>query len=110
MRAALETAQLADFVGSLPGGLDTWIGEGGARLSAGEARRLVLARTLLRDPLVLVLDEPTENLDATTARRLLATLTQATAGRTVLLITHDPVAAAAFAQDVVRMEAGHIVR
>jgi ATP-binding cassette subfamily C protein CydC len=110
MLAALETAQLAAFVRSLPEGLDTWIGEGGARLSAGEARRLVLARTLLRDPPVLVLDEPTENLDATTARRLLAALAEALAGRTVLLITHDPAAAAAFAQDVVRMEAGRVVR
>ncbi len=109
MRRALETAQLMPFVAELPGGLDTWIGEGGARLSAGQARRLVLARTLLRAPLVLVLDEPTENLDATTSRQLLAALSEATAGRTVILITHDPAAAEMFADETVRMEAGRRV-
>ncbi|MDQ0503240.1 thiol reductant ABC exporter subunit CydC [Xanthobacter agilis] len=105
----LALAQLGDVVAHLPEGLDTWIGESGARLSAGQARRLVLARTLLRAPAVLVLDEPTENLDPTTARRLLAALKVATAGRTVILITHDPVAAETFAQDTVRLEAGRRV-
>ena len=109
MLGALETAQLAGFVRGLPDGLDTWVGEGGARLSAGQARRLVLARTLLRAPLVLVLDEPTENLDATTARRLLAALVPATAGRTTILITHDPAVAEAFAETIVRIEAGRAI-
>lgn len=109
VQRALETAQLAAFVRELPDGLDTWIGEAGARLSAGQARRLVLARTLLREPLVLVLDEPTENLDATTARQLLAALAAERAGRTTLLITHDPAAAAAFAEQIVRIEAGRVV-
>lgn len=109
LQHALEVAQLAGFVRDLPQGLDTWIGEGGARLSAGQARRLVLARTLLRAPLVLVLDEPTENLDAATARALLATLATASAGRTTLLITHDPSAAASFATDIVCLENGRIV-
>ncbi|WP_234055342.1 amino acid ABC transporter ATP-binding/permease protein, partial [Xanthobacter sp. R2A-8] len=109
MGRALEQAQLAAFVTELPAGLDTWIGEGGARLSAGQARRLVVARALLRAPLILVLDEPTENLDATTSRRLLASLAQATAGRTVILITHDPVAASEFADEIVRIEAGRRV-
>ena len=110
MYDALETAQLAGFVRALPDGLDTWIGEAGARLSAGQARRLVLARTLLRKPLVLVLDEPTENLDASTSRRLLEDLVVAVAGRTAILITHDPRAAVTFAQDVVRMDAGRTCR
>lgn len=109
MGRALEQAQLSAFVTELPAGLDTWIGEGGARLSAGQARRLVVARALLRAPLILVLDEPTENLDATTSRRLLASLAQATAGRTVILITHDPVAASEFADEIVRIEAGRRV-
>lgn len=106
MARALAVAQLAPVVAQLPAGLDTWIGEGGARLSAGQARRLVLARTLLRDPLVLVLDEPTENLDATTARALLAALAEARVGRTVILITHDPAAAESFADEIIRLEAG----
>lgn len=109
MFGALETAQLAGFVRDLPDGLDTWVGEGGTRLSAGQARRLVLARTLLRDPLVLVLDEPTENLDATTAHRLLAALASALAGRTTILITHDAAAAESFAEKIVRIETGRAV-
>ncbi|TBR22566.1 MAG: ATP-binding cassette domain-containing protein, partial [Reyranella sp.] len=84
-------------------------GEAGARLSAGQARRLVLARALLRDPRILILDEPTENLDASTARRLIASLRAATAHRTVILITHDPRAAAQFTDEIVQMADGRVV-
>ncbi|MFN4015245.1 MAG: thiol reductant ABC exporter subunit CydC [Reyranella sp.] len=110
MDRALEVVQLAGFVRDLPDGIDSWIGEAGARLSAGQARRLVLARALLRDPRILILDEPTENLDAATARRLIASLRAATQGRTVILITHDPRAAAQFTDEIVQMESGRIVR
>ncbi|MFS8038330.1 thiol reductant ABC exporter subunit CydC [Xanthobacter sp. AM11] len=110
MTAALQTAQLAQLVQRLPEGLDTFVGEGGTRLSAGEARRLVIARTLLRAPRILVLDEPTENLDPTTARALMASLAAARAGRTTLLITHDPAVAFAFAEEIFRLEAGTITR
>lgn len=109
MEQALEVVQLAGFVRGLPDGIDTWIGEAGARLSAGQARRLVLARALLRDPRILILDEPTENLDAGTARRLIASLRAATQGRTVVLITHDPRAAAQFTDEIVQMAGGRIV-
>lgn len=109
MEQALQVVQLAAFVRALPEGIDTWIGEAGARLSAGQARRLVLARALLRDPRILILDEPTENLDATTARRLIASLRAATQGRTVILITHDPRAAAQFTDEIVHMDNGRIV-
>jgi ATP-binding cassette subfamily C protein CydC len=105
----LEVVQLAGFVRDLPDGIDTWIGEAGARLSAGQARRLVLARALLRDPRILILDEPTENLDAGTARRLIASLRAATQNRTVILITHDPRAAAQFTDEIVQMAEGRIV-
>lgn len=105
----LEVVQLAGFVRDLPDGIDTWIGEAGARLSAGQARRLVLARALLRDPRILILDEPTENLDAGTAGRLIASLRAATAHRTVILITHDPRAAAEFTDEIVQMAEGRIV-
>ncbi|WP_422036618.1 AAA family ATPase [Reyranella sp.] len=64
-------------------------------MSAGQAHGLVPARALLRDPRSLILDEPTQNLDAATARRLIGSLRAATQGRTVILITHDPWAAAA---------------
>lgn len=109
MEQALEVVQLAGFVRGLPDGIDTWIGEAEARLSAGQARRLVLARALLRDPRILILDEPTENLDAGTARRLIASLRAATQGRTVVLITHDPRAAAQFTDEIVQMAGGRIV-
>ncbi len=109
MDHVLEVVQLAGFVRDLPDGIDTWIGEAGARLSAGQARRLVLARALLRDPRILILDEPTENLDAGTARRLIASLRAATQHRTVILITHDPRAAAAFTDEIVQMADGRIV-
>lgn len=109
MLRALDTAQLSATLRDLPDGLDTWIGEGGARLSAGQARRLTLARTLLRAPLILVLDEPTENLDADTARDLLAAIAAETPGRTTLLITHDRAAAQAFADEIRFIEAGRLV-
>lgn len=88
MWAALETAAIADWVRSLPEGLDTWLGEGGALVSGGQGRRLALARTLLSPAPVLILDEPASGLDSETERAFLATLNEATPGRTVILIAH----------------------
>lgn len=85
---ALDRAQVADVVRALPQGLDTWLGENGAGLSGGQARRIALARTLLRDAPVLILDEPAAGLDVATERAFLETLNAATAGRTVVLIVH----------------------
>jgi ATP-binding cassette subfamily C protein CydC len=85
---ALDRAQVADVVRALPDGLDTWLGEGGAGLSGGQARRIALARTLLRDAPVLILDEPAAGLDLETERAFLETLNAVTAGRTVVLIVH----------------------
>jgi thiol reductant ABC exporter CydC subunit len=90
LRAALRAACLLDFVDGLPDGLDTRVGERGTALSGGQRRRLALARGLLRDPRILVLDEPTEHLDEPTAREITADLLAATRGRTVVLITHRP--------------------
>jgi ABC-type bacteriocin/lantibiotic exporter with double-glycine peptidase domain len=86
--AALEQARLGEFVAGLPRGLQTMVGEHGARLSGGERQRLALARLLLADVDVLVLDEPTEHLDEETGRALLADLLSAAGSRTVLLLTH----------------------
>ncbi len=86
---ALAQVRLDDLVRALPGQLDGWVGEHGRTLSAGQARRLALARALLRDAPILLLDEPTEGLDVDTAQALLADLAQASAGRTVIVITHD---------------------
>ncbi|MEZ4599749.1 MAG: thiol reductant ABC exporter subunit CydC [Syntrophotaleaceae bacterium] len=85
---ALEQARLADFVSSLPQGLDTWAGEGGSQLSGGEARRLALARALLKDAPIWILDEPTEGLDNETRLQFNTTLFASLRGKTVLLITH----------------------
>jgi ATP-binding cassette, subfamily C, bacterial CydCD len=88
LRDALARARLLDWVDGLPDGLDTLIGEHGARLSGGQRQRLALARVLLADFPVLVLDEPAEHLDLPTADALTADLLAATEGRTTLLITH----------------------
>ncbi|WP_328554589.1 thiol reductant ABC exporter subunit CydD [Streptomyces sp. NBC_00358] len=88
LRDALGRARLLDWVDGLPDGLDTLIGEHGARLSGGQRQRLALARALLADFPVLVLDEPAEHLDLPTADALTADLLAATEGRTTLLITH----------------------
>ena len=86
--AALNRAGLTDLLHQLPHGLDTWLGEHGLRLSGGERQRVILARALLRDAPLLILDEPTANLDPVTEAALLATLHAESAGRTTLLITH----------------------
>ncbi|MFD3927908.1 thiol reductant ABC exporter subunit CydD [Streptomyces sp. NPDC058614] len=88
LRDALGRARLLDWADGLPDGLDTLIGEHGARLSGGQRQRLALARALLADFPVLVLDEPAEHLDLPTADALTADLVAATEGRTTLLITH----------------------
>ncbi len=88
LRQALDSARLINFVDSLPDGLDTWIGEAGKLLSAGQARRLAVARAILRDAPIWVLDEPTEGLDRITEQQVMKNLYDLTAGRTVLLITH----------------------
>lgn len=71
------------------GGLSAWVGENGATMSAGQARRLALARALLRDAPILLLDEPTEGLDVDTAHALLQDMVAALAGRSLVMITHD---------------------
>jgi ATP-binding cassette subfamily C protein CydC len=85
---ALDAARIGDVVRALPDRLDTWVGEGGARFSGGQGRRLALARALLSPAPILILDEPCAGLDADTERSFLETLNETAAGRTVILITH----------------------
>ncbi|HWD83953.1 MAG TPA: thiol reductant ABC exporter subunit CydC [Kribbella sp.] len=86
--AVLDRVRLGAWVRQQPNGLGTTVGERGARISGGERQRLVLARALLADPAVLILDEPTAHLDGRTADELIHDITDATQGHTVLLITH----------------------
>lgn len=86
--AALERAHARDFVARLPDGLDTVLGDRGLHLSGGERQRIALARTLLRRPQLLILDEATAGLDAPTARGIEATLASLTADHTLVLLGH----------------------
>ena len=86
--AALRQAQLADFVEGLPQGLDNIVGEGGVNLSGGQARRIAIARAVLKDSPILILDEPSEGLDAVTEAKFLQDLRALMQGRTVIYITH----------------------
>ncbi|AJP05736.1 ABC transporter [Streptomyces cyaneogriseus subsp. noncyanogenus] len=109
LRDALARARLLEWADGLPDGLDTLVGEHGARLSGGQRQRLALARALLADFPVLVLDEPAEHLDLPTADALTADLLDATEGRTTLLITHR-LAGLAAVDEVVVLDEGRIVQ
>ena len=90
LAAAVDAAGLAAWVAALPRGLDTWVGEAGVQVSGGQARRIALARCILKDAPILVLDEPTEGLDGDTEAQVIEALERLTAGRTTLVITHRP--------------------
>ncbi|WP_432165008.1 thiol reductant ABC exporter subunit CydD [Streptomyces sp. bgisy031] len=109
LREVLAAARLLEWADSLPDGLGTLVGEHGARLSGGQRQRLALARALLADFPVLVLDEPAEHLDLPTADALTADLLSATEGRTTLLITHR-MAGLDAVDEVIVLDAGRVVQ
>ena len=109
LRRVIGQAQLENYVASLPQGLDTWVGENGTRVSGGEARRIAIARALLADAPVLILDEPTEGLDAGTAAELYEALAKAMTGRSVLLITHRLGGLSTLVDEIVTMRDGRIM-
>ncbi|MCW2772883.1 MAG: cydD [Nocardioides sp.] len=88
VEAALRRARLGSWLDALPAGLESWLGDGHAQVSGGERARLAIARSLLADQPVLVLDEPAAHLDGATAEELAAEVLDGSTGRTVLWITH----------------------
>ncbi len=108
VREALRRANALELVEALPEGFATEVGERGARLSAGQRQRIALARAFLRDAPLLLLDEPTANLDAESEAAVAAALGRLVAGRTVLLAAHRP-ALARGVDRVLRLAAGRLV-
>ncbi len=106
--AAAEQANAAEFLRSLPEGLDTYLGEGGARLSGGQRQRIAIARALLRDAPLLLLDEATSALDAESERLVQDALEHLMEGRTTIVIAHR-LATVRKADRIVVMDQGRIV-
>jgi ATP-binding cassette subfamily C protein CydC len=88
LAAAIKAAGLENYIGYLPEGLETWVGESGAKVSGGEARRIALARLYLKNAPVLILDEPTEGLDSDTERDVFKALADFARDKTVIMVTH----------------------
>ncbi|MFF0744769.1 ABC transporter ATP-binding protein [Streptomyces sp. NPDC004111] len=105
LRAAAEAAQIHDHIASLPDGYDTLVGERGYRFSGGEKQRLALARTILRDPPVLILDEATSALDTRTEHAVQQAIDALSAGRTTITIAHR-LSTVRDADQIVVLEAG----
>ena len=105
---ATQAAQIHAFIEHLPQGYDTWVGEHGLKLSGGERQRLGLARVFLKNPPLLILDEPTANLDSRTEREIMDALPEAMAGRSVLLITHRLVGLEAM-DEIIVLDRGRVV-
>jgi ATP-binding cassette subfamily B protein len=106
--AAAETANAAEFLRKLPEGLDTYMGESGARLSGGQRQRLAIARAVLRDSPLLLLDEATSALDAESERLVQRSLERLMADRTTIVIAHR-LATVRAADRIVVMDQGRIV-
>jgi ATP-binding cassette subfamily B protein len=105
---ALERARIADLVTGLPDGLETVVGERGYRMSGGEKQRLAIARLLLKDPAIVILDEATSHLDSESEIAIQRALTEALVGRTAIVIAHR-LSTIVDADRVVVVDAGRIV-
>ena len=108
VRRAAEQAGLAELLEELPDGLDTLVGERGLTLSGGQRQRVAIARALLAEPRILILDDATSSVDATTEGRIKTALTEVMKGRTTFVIAHR-LSTIALADEVVVLEEGEIV-
>jgi ABC-type multidrug transport system fused ATPase/permease subunit len=104
---AAERAQAAGFIAELPAGYDTRVGERGLTLSGGQRQRIAIARALLADPRILVLDDATSSVDASTEQAIKAALREVMAGRTTFVIAHR-LSTIALADDIVVLEGGRV--
>jgi ATP-binding cassette subfamily B protein len=105
---AAERAQAAGFIAELPAGYDTRVGERGLTLSGGQRQRIAIARAFLADPRVLVLDDATSSVDASTEREIKAALREVMEGRTTFVIAHR-LSTIALADDIVVLERGRVI-
>ncbi len=108
MIAAARAARIHDFILSLPDGYDTTVGERGLKLSGGEKQRVGIARTLLKNPPILILDEATSALDTQTERSIQGSLAEMGQGRSVIVIAHR-LSTIADADCILVMEAGRVI-
>jgi ATP-binding cassette subfamily B protein len=108
VEAAARRAQAHEFIAALPDGYDTLIGERGLTLSGGQRQRLAIARALLADPRILILDDATSSVDATTEREIKDALREAMAGRTTFVIAHR-LSTISLADEIVVLERGRVV-
>ncbi len=108
IEAAARRAQADEFIGDLPGGYDTVVGERGLTLSGGQRQRVAIARALLADPRILILDDATSSVDATTEAAIKAGLQEAMEGRTTFIIAHR-LSTVSLADEVIVMDGGRIV-
>jgi ABC-type multidrug transport system fused ATPase/permease subunit len=104
---AAERAQAAGFIAALPDGYDTRVGERGLTLSGGQRQRIAIARALLADPRILILDDATSSVDASTEQQIKAALREVMAGRTTFVIAHR-LSTIALADDIVVLERGEV--
>ena len=106
--AAAERAQASDFIEKLPDGFATMVGERGLTLSGGQRQRLAIARALLADPRILILDDATSSVDASTEQQIKSALREVMAGRTTFVIAHR-LSTIALAEEIVLLEDGRLV-
>jgi ABC-type transport system involved in Fe-S cluster assembly fused permease/ATPase subunit len=108
VEAAARAAHVHDFIASTPEGYDTLVGERGLKLSGGEKQRVAIARTLLKDPPLLIFDEATSALDSANERAIQAELRSVSQGKTALVIAHR-LSTVVDAHEIVVLEAGRVV-